>query len=312
MFEMDGILLFGHESIDIKPWSDEHAIISGLSSLTSLIESINDSGYAQVKVPEDWANQAIDSKDFWGRLEEIFANKIDLLGFVATHLFDGVFNKCTDKNRKHAQAKQDVLENNPNYTDMEYYGVVKLNNEWSNIPPELHVSSSDDLLTFALLYLEKFPYNEIKYISRCKRIFTNLIFHDDIATSLETHGTVSSKSNYGKSPVTGINGFSFAVTKAFHALNSIDVQNRGIKEILDELTATLGYDCTPQGKNKKHLKYDVNVSGEKRNINCEFHIKINNNNRNDETYFQDRIYFGFVQTDNTNKIFVAHSGKHLD
>lgn len=308
---MEGVVYFGLHTLDVNSWRNQSLIDAALNAAMELIIKINDSGYASVKVPEDWSMVPHSSRTFWDKLNEVFKGQNDLLTFVTTKLFNEVFNKCLVKNVSYETAEQSIKSENPNLEKMEYYAALKLDKNWPQVSPDLHVSNDKDMYNVALKFLTEAPFNEASYSGRSSKIFSNLIFGSGFAGALNGHGTTSELSKYSKAPTTGICGFSSGVTKSLMTLNLIDLNGKTTTDILAEVAAKSGFGCTVEGGKNQHLKFQCNDGDEVKTINCEFHIKINSNNENDGVYYQDRIYFGFFGQGADQKIFVAHSGKHL-
>lgn len=307
---MEGIVFFGPHTIDVNSWKEQSLIDISLDKAMGLIIEINKSDFAVVRVPEDWSTFQYFSRNFWDNLETVFQGKNDLLTYVTTKLFDEVFKKCIVKNGTYEDAEESLKNRNPNFEKMEYYAALKLDQNWPQIPTELHVSNYVDARAVALKFLAEEPLSEKNYSVRCENIFSNLNFHTDFSDTLYGHGKASKKSNYSNAPITGICGFSGSVTKSLTTLNSIDLCGKTTSIILAEIAAISGFDCTVEGANKAHLRFK-HKDDEEKPINCEFHIKIDKNNQDDGVHYQDRIYFGFIGQGADKKIFVAHSGKHL-
>ena len=49
-----------------------------------------------------------------------------------------------------------------------------------------------------------------------------------------------------------------------------------------------------------------------KNINCEFHYKLENmDDQYGGKHFKNRIYVGFLKSEEINKVLIAHIGEHL-
>lgn len=306
------MVYFGQRSINISTWSDVSLVDDALRVIRNLIETINRSGYAKVKIPKDWGDVKLSSENFWEKIDAVFQGQNDLIGYIYQELFERVFNGCIDQNRSYKDAEAQLIDQKPTEGSAEYYGVFKQHEIWPEVPANIHISDEQELTNWAQKFLIEAPVNEISYTERCEAIFSNLIFHDEFSETLKGHGTITKESKYGKAPETGIYGFSSSVTNALSVLNKLDIQGKETKNILSEVQAMSGFECTEQGGKKAHLKFSHKFKGgNTQTISSEYHIKINTNNRNDGVYYQDRIYFGFIEHDRVKKIFVAHSGRHL-
>ena len=305
---MQGIIYFGHQSLNTEEWNDKEKISNEISHLTDLIDQINKSSFAKVKVPHNWYDERCSLSNFWDKLTEICSGDSGLFGHITQQLFDLALNNCIDKNCCFENALENINNNNASEHNSEFYGAIKRTLDWTNVHTNYHVSCVSDLYHLGTFILAEHQIGETSYSNLCQNVFANLKFHHDFEDTLKTHGMASRDSKYRSAPVTGINGFSNSTTRSLKALNEINLISKSTKEILAEVAARSGFDCTPQGAGKKQLVFTFNCSGK---VNCEFHIKIDRNNNNDGVYYQDRIYFGFVSSDATRKIVVAHSGWHL-
>lgn len=308
---MQGIVYFGHQSLNTEKWNQIQEIEDELENLKALIENVNSSYFARVTVPHNWFEERCSSLDFWEKLTEICSGNHELFGYITQQLFDGAFNNCIDKSCNLENALNNVAENNPSLENAEFYGVIKGLNDWTGIPVNYSVSSKQDLIALARMMLSKHSIGEPNFAFLCKYVFPNLEFHSDFAETLRTHGATSKESSYTSPAIRGVNGFSVAITSALKAMDEIDLREKGTKAILAEIAANSGFECSPQGPKKDQLKFEFYRDNKAFKVNCEFHIKINRNNSNDGVHYHDRIYFGFATSNGNRKILVAHSGCHL-
>lgn len=308
---MKGVVYFGQHSLGIESWVDQVTILNTVTNLADLICKINVSSYAKVCAPNDWSAYEFDGKDFWGCLAEAVNHDDQMLSLVATKIYSEMMRGSLEKGVTFSEAIERLENNNPNHEALEYYSALKTNVNWPNINGDLHVSSLEELFDVALEVLKNAPVNEENYATRCDKIFQNLIFHPDFMQTLTEHGTANRKTEYGNAPTRGICGFSNSVTDSLKALDAIDLVGKTPQDVMKEVKEKSGYDCTAQGKNKENLKFFYGTGGGGGRVNCEYHIKIHENNVCDNVFYQDRIYFGFLDIQGQKKIFVAHSGKHL-
>lgn len=313
---MEGIIYFGRHTINVDDWSDSSNVLPTLRKLSELMQSINSTNYSKSRVPENWYEEP---ESFFDKVETVLKGQSDLIGQVYSQLFDRAFMTSIFKEKGYLDARDDITNNNPNSVETEYYGAMRLGNEWPDVPSDLHVSSLDELTSFAIKFLIEHPQGEASFLSRCKKIFPNLVFAPDLEGRLKSHGRPSKdgavkkkRSRSGAPKVTGINGFSNEVTKAFVTLNKLSTDAGTPQEIMHKVKEISGFDCTQEGGNKAHLRFPfVNNSGQEETINCEFHIKIHNHNTPDGVRYEERVYFGFVHIENSRRILIAHSGQHL-
>ena len=310
---MDGVVYFGPHSVDVSKWVSKSIIDDALDEISGLIQEIHESGYAKTNAPNDWSHNDLLSVTFWNKVEAATENNNQLIGYVGHKLFDEVLKNCIDTKRSYEEAEKHLMNGNPNSDKSEYYGAFKKAGTWPDVPENVHISNKQELNNWSKKFLVEYPVSEDSYAVRCKKIFPNLIFHPDFSETLKGHGATSKEAKYGKAPETGVNGFSSSITNVLSVLNDVDIHNKPTKEILSEIQAKSDFECTEQGGNKSHLKFRCEIEDSPvQEIPCEYHIKINLNNRNDGVHYQDRVYFGFLDIGEAKKIFVAHSGKHLN
>lgn len=303
---MNGILFLGVHSLDLGKYCSREDAFSRLVFLESFFGEISDSNVMSVRVPEDWSEQGCDGKTFWENLIETLGGNNKLLGEFSSQLERFIGGK---KSKETSYVKAfTFLEDNVRDTEkLEYYKAIKGTEFWEDLPQDRHVSNIHEVKESAVFYLAEMPVDESSYLARCLNIFKNLDFHENFLASLKSHGEISSKSKYSKAPVTGISGFSKSVTKSLLILDSLEISNKSTQSLLSEIQAESGFSCSPEGRNNSRLKLSYNGV----NVNCEFHIKINQNNQEDGVFYQDRIYFGFLGVNGDRRILVSHSGKHL-
>lgn len=289
--------------MDISRWTEQETIKESIDSLRQVITQILESGFARVKIPKGWDTWNYDGKTFWDKLSEIFEGDKSKMIFVSTYLFDRVFRGCEFQTKSFGDALNDLTNLNPNIADEEYYSALRMANLWPPIPEELHDANLDDCYHRAVRILEDFPVSEISFAQRSKSVFGSLTFHENFETTLSGHGKTSKYSNYSQARITGIAGFSNAVTKCLKTLNDYVFTQRDTRLILRDLAAKAGFECTAEGGNNQHLKFN--------NINCEYHFKICQSNDENETDYKDRLYFGFLNTNGQRSFLIAHSGIHL-
>lgn len=309
---MEALVYFGRYTIDLDSWVDQSLIFPNLKNLSTLMQEINACSYAKVKVPHDW----LDEPDpFFEKTEAVLNNDSILFGQVYAEIYNEAFMASTFNKRGYLEAAKDIKNRNPNEDGTEYYGALKLGETWPDVPNNLHVSSTAELHAIALKFLIEHPLDEGCYLERCRKIFPNLVFAGDLEARLKSHGKTSKdgvikgkRSRYSPARVTGINGFSKEVTKAFDVLNLVSTKEGTPKEVMQRVTEISGYECTYEGGDKDHLQFKMDDG---KMLNCEYHIKIHNDNTRDGVRYEERVYFGFVGADTSRQIYIAHSGKHL-
>lgn len=310
---MDGIVYFSRHSLNLENWANLETIFENITTLQGVISEINLSNIAILRIPNLWADSKLNGLTFWEELDSLTNGNSEIMGYVSRILYDSVFQNSLDKNINVEQAVNRIINNNPDTKEMEYYAALKNGNNWPDVPAKLHVEDDESLCEFGLEFLQTHPHNEGSYFKRCCGLFGNLIFHPNVEKTLKAHGTVSVNSKYGKAPVTGISGFSISVANSLRVLNSIDLANKSTNEILGEIRANSEFKVSGEGADNARLAFDFVLGNQnlQTRLNCEYHIHISKNNRNDSTYFQDRLYFGFTRSDGERQIVIGHCGNHL-
>ncbi|MBY8160017.1 hypothetical protein KW508_18635 [Vibrio fluvialis] len=166
-----------------------------------------------------------------------------------------------------------------------------------------------DLNDFALHYenlLSYYPIDEESYYNRAKSHFDNILFHHDTAYTL-----------------TRVEGdfkdFSISFTNCLSALNDFSPTDiAGAEERKRATNSITKYKCTGQGYPHKNFKFDFpHPSGDETQefeLTCQYHLKPSDNNTvGDDTFYQNRIYFGFYPVgEKLWKVAVAAIGPHIN
>lgn len=163
------------------------------------------------------------------------------------------------------------------------------------------INSHDDINKIHQLFLAQKPESNADYTIRCHHIFNNILFSHDFSKRLKTIGNGQ-----------GIINFSIPITKAISSLNNLNIDDRNMQSIMRKITESCGFECTPQGKNKHHLTYEYTLpDGSTKEINCEFHIKISQDNKQNIMDNYTRIYFGLMPIEHEKIFYILHCGEHL-
>lgn len=153
-----------------------------------------------------------------------------------------------------------------------------------------------------------------QFIKWSKENYNNIDFHSDVLATLDT---IISGTYYDFKVL--ISDSLNALNQASYILSADPQQNERDLDKIMEYTAKIGrrLTCTRQGSNKPKFSFSLDAGNDKATeiINCEYHLKINWNDKGirlvKENYV--RIYFGmrFYSHLSQKKIKVAHIGKHL-
>jgi len=309
---MEANVYFSHFSLDLEKWNQEGECQNILASLRGLLSQIQVSTYGKVIIPDRWHEVIISAKNIFEYIrDDIFKGDDQLFGAVLKQIYDETLRGCKNENITTIIASERISSGQPSGDNLGFFAALKYTTNWDNIPNEYHVSCESDLRKLAEQFMRDFPVDEESFTERAKKVFNNLEFHADVAVTMRTHGKVNSKAKYGAAAITGITGFSQSVVKALSALNQVTLAGKTTRQIQAEVSAISGFDCSPQGNGKSALDakwVEMGVT----DIDCQYHVKISKSNREgDNTFYQDRIYFGFKNDAAGKKIFVIHSGWHL-
>jgi len=114
------------------------------------------------------------------------------------------------------------------------------------------------------------------------------------------------------------NRFIQTITQCLSLLNNYNVIPENADENIIKLNNLLPVSVTREGKGKANrqageLKRDFVINDQTYpGINCEYHAKFTfaDNQRNAATNYYNRMYFGFIQFENSASIAIAHIGDH--
>lgn len=195
-----------------------------------------------------------------------------------------------------------------------YYSQGKL---LPNVLDKLVVNSASTLFELNYNNLAWYPIDADSFSKRAKAIFDNIDFHEDFPLTLLTVKSGDFRL------------YSVEFARSLKALHNAfpKLSNSGHNppdlNIIREETALAGrtMDCTPQGAAKEELcNKDFIIKGidgrnhSKKNLNCEYHLKINFDNSGTklDRSLYNRAYFGLPLIDGKKYIALLHLGKHYD
>ncbi|WFL68496.1 hypothetical protein [Pantoea sp. X85] len=265
-----------------------------ISEIEKIIEYCIGKDFMELKSTEDWY-QFEDTNMFDYISENIKDN--GLRGIIYTKLCN-IYSKYVDENfyNENAITYATQKSDEEKYYALPSYFTFKP--QYSNCNK---IYSTDDYQSLHESYLSSHPTSNENYAERCSYIFEKIKFDSNFVKTLSTLGS-------GK----GIVDFSEPVTQAISTLNRLDPNTRNIQEVINWIKSECGYDCSPQGSDKGHLKCKIELDdGSNKEINCEFHIKISNSNLVNHVNYYTRIYFGLLPLGQKCYSYIFHCGKHL-
>jgi hypothetical protein len=184
---------------------------------------------------------------------------------------------------------------------------------WPDIIDIMHTSNWKDTLKKNSTFIACNNKDKDDFISLSIKNYDNLVFHEKISNTLDTilNGTYWD--------------YRFIISDALNALNqsynfisNSPNSNQDDLNIISDFTGNIGkkLSCSRQGANKPMFNFpsDDAKAGEHEEVNCEYHLKINWNDRGIRLLSKDyvRIYFAlkFNALHGHKKIKVAYIGKH--
>ncbi|WP_394517041.1 hypothetical protein [Pantoea sp. SGAir0175] len=214
------------------------------------------------------------------------------------------------KSHLYTTSSLDKITNQNEYTFPRNYAFCSKNLLWPNITEEKHTDSCLDTLQRNASFIASVQTDEANFIELCIENFYNIEFHPQIVSTLNTikRGTYL---DYIFSILICLN----TLNKAHNLISKDPQKNEEDLLIIAGITADFGkqFPCTRQGKNKPFFQF--NNDGKIIKINCEYHLKINWNDKNIRDNNEDflRLYFGLKYDENNKRKFikVAHIGCHL-
>lgn len=184
---------------------------------------------------------------------------------------------------------------------------------WPGIIDDAHTSSWRDTLKKNSTFIALNNKDKDDFISLSIKNYDNLIFHEDISNTLDTimRGTYK---DYKFIISDSLN----ALNQSYNFISKSPNNNQEDLNIISDYTGKIGkkLSCTRQGANKPMFNFpsDDPKSGDYEEVNCEYHLKINWNDKGIRLSSKDyiRIYFAlkFNALCGHKKIKVAYIGKH--
>lgn len=280
--------------------SDHDSILTihNITKMKDLIDSHTPKAQeiTTIIAPNDWFNfnNELNVFDFLSEKIEDSQHKSAILNSLSQifplYALDDAFNNDS--------AIEDILKQ---YDGEHYHAIVCALDIDEKFREYNLVKAPKDYQKIHEKYLCVAPHSNKNYAERCIEIFDKIKFSDDFAETLATLGNKQ-----------GIIEFAEKVTNAISTLNRIDPAVRDMETLMHWIRSESGFDCTVQGKNKRHLFPTVTLDdGSKTEINCEFHIKINTRNNGGRAVEHSRLYFGLMPLGQTKHSYIHHCGEHL-
>ncbi|MBO2651203.1 hypothetical protein [Shewanella algae] len=209
-----------------------------------------------------------------------------------------IFSPHINADFNNSSAANKVLRK---HDENHYYSIVNAFEITENFNECNLVENTSDYYQIHEKYLFLAPESNEDYASRCILLFDRVKFTSDFHVTLSTLGNGQ-----------GIIGYAEKITKAISTLNSINPEIREIGKVMHWIHERCGFECSEQGKNKKHLCPTVTLDDKSEiEINCEFHIKVNTRENGGQKTEHSRIYFGLMPYGQEKYCYIHHCGEHL-
>ncbi|HCB1443226.1 hypothetical protein [Serratia marcescens] len=194
-----------------------------------------------------------------------------------------------------------------------YYPLSINNATWPGIDKNTHTSGWMDTLNRNSKFIAYSHKNKNQFITWSKINYEYIHLHDNLTNTLDSilDGTYL---DYKEIITDSLN----TLNQSYHILSNDPQKNLDDLNTISHYTSLIGRQlaCSRQGSNKLKFKFPVDQKkGIFEEINCEYHLKINNmdNGKKLKNTNYVRIYFGLKSySDRERKeIKIAHIGKHL-
>lgn len=292
--------------------SDYDDIVSLTEKLAYIISEYSYSKNISVKCAKDFLDFKYSSNIL--SIEEILFEiaKEDLSIFT---LYYAMFEQAIShvKSNISSYALSNLLNKQQNNTFPRNYALTIDESVWPDILEVMHTSNWRDTLKKNSIFIALNNKNKDDFILLSIQNYDNLVFHENISDTLDTilEGTYS---DYKFIISDSLN----ALNQSYHFISKSPNSNQDDLNIISECTGKIGkkLSCTRQGANKPTFYFpsDDSKSEKSEIVNCEYHLKINWNDKgirlSSKHYI--RIYFALKYNDlfGQKKIKIAYIGKH--
>lgn len=297
-------------SLSIESQYDDIVLIT--QKLTDVILEYTYSKNIHVQCAKDFLEYK--SHDDLMSLEEImFEIAQDDLSFFT--LYYSMFEKAISSVKSNIPSsvyEQSLIEPRAN-TFPRNYSLTIDDILWPGKSEGLHTNNWKDTLKKNALFIAQNSKDKDDFINLSKKNYDNLVFHKDIADTLDSimQGTY-------RDYIFIISDSLNALNQCYHFISKLPNKNQEDLNFISAYTANIGKQlaCTRQGSKKPMFTFPIDDSkgAESELINCEYHLKINWNDRGERLKSVDfvRIYFALKYDEKSEKksIKLAYIGKH--
>ncbi|MEC6796927.1 hypothetical protein VXS03_07690 [Photobacterium sp. S4TG1] len=289
---------------DIKKLSDVDNL---LSNFDGIYKDFRRSKNIKIECSSDLTDKVVNSTSIQDDLLQLANDDYGVFSYYLS-LFDKCFSEYVLYNN--SETIDHIINNQKKSDYMRKYALVidRGINFFPNINNENYTSSWTETLNLNSSYISK-SNSDDEFIKWSKCNYEYLIFHPEISNTIKTIkiGTINDYKEIISHALNSLN-------QSYFIISEDPNKNEDDLTVISSLTGIIGrtLSCSRQGKNKVEV-----VFPDKGTINCEYHLKINVNDKNIAIPHGKgnpiRIYFALksYNGENKKKIMVAHIGKHL-
>lgn len=225
-------------------------------------------------------------------------------GVLLKSIFDeGIGQATTSENTE--EDISNILNTN-NGMDDERQNLLLSINDYSFDAEIIHLTviNESNIVDWASDLLKTVNYNNDLLARYLKSTFANLLYHEDFNSISNIKG--------------GYQNFKKEIVSFLHILNFFELDDGSVEEDINRIDAQVTHIFSEEGgakgnRNAGELKREFTFKNKKYcNVNCEYHYKLENmDDQKGGKHFKNRIYVGFIKSDEFKKIVIAHIGFHL-
>lgn len=250
--------------------------------------------------------------DFHNFIANELVHRSDM-GYLMTAIYDGLQLQSSDTEA--TTANKAILDDPPVHQEqwLAIFCSESADPEKKvKINPN-HIDNEHSLVTFCSRNLAENNYTSKEYAHYFPAVYRNLYFLGEPDYS---EAPTYAHLNNMDPP---FHKFIQTLTQCLNQMNSYEVIPQNADDNIIELNNLLPVSVTREGKGKgkrttSELKRNFTINGRSHtNINCEYHAKFTHtdNQKNARTHYSNRMYFGFIQSNTSAHIAIAHIGQHL-
>ncbi|SMY31597.1 hypothetical protein PMAL9190_00099 [Photobacterium malacitanum] len=289
---------------DIKELSDVDNL---LAKFDEIYKDFRRSKNIKIECSSDLTDKVVNLTSIQDDLLQLANDDYSVFSYYLS-LFDKCFSEYVLYNNSETI---DYIINNQKSSDYMRKYVLVIDRDihfFTNVNAENYTSSWSETLNLNSSYIIKSKGDD-EFVEWSKCNYEYLTFHPEILKTIRTI-KIGCLNDYKEIISHALN----SLNQSYFIISEDPNKNEEDLTVISSLTGSIGrtLPCSRQGKNKVEFEFP-----NKGIINCEYHLKINVNDKNIAIPHGKgnpiRIYFGLKSYNNENKkkIMVAHIGKHL-